>query len=425
VTGERITEIGPSKQIKPPAEAQVVDATGKYLVPGLWDMHVHWFLKDYLPLFIANGVTGVRHMWGFPLYHQWRKDVEEGTFIGPRMVIASPIIDGPDPIWNGSVAVGNEAEAREAVRKSKRDGADFIKVYSRLPRDAFFAIADEAKTQGLGFAGHVPSSVSAVEASDAGQQTVEHLTGILAACSAREEDLRKGIDQAFSELPKGRKTPSPAKTRPLTRLSLETFSPEKAAAVLARLKRNHTWQCPTLTVLRSTSHLDDATFRNDPRLKYMPAQVKNSWNPATDFRFRERTPEDFELARLVYKKQLEIVGMMQRAGVGILAGTDVINPYCFPGFSLHDELVLLVQSGLTPMQALQAATINPARFLGKEKEMGTIEKGKIADLVLLDANPLEEIANTQKIHAVVFNGKLIPKPALQEMLAKIEAAAGK
>ena len=424
ITGDRITELGKTPNVRVPKDAQVIDATGKFLIPGLWDMHVHWYLKEYLPLFIANGVTGARLMWGMPMHQQWRKEIENGTLLGPRLVIASPIVDGPNPVWPASVSVSNDREARQAVTKARQDGADFIKVYSRLTREAFFAIADETKKQGISFAGHVPQSVTAAEASDAGQKSIEHLTGVLTACSSREEELRKQTGAAGSKPPQGQ-LPNPATQRQSNRLILETFSPEKAAALFARFNRNQTWQCPTLTVLRSAASLDDPNFRNDPRLKYMPPATRTQWDPAKDFRFKNRTAEDFELARLVFKKQLELVGAMRRAGVEFLAGTDALNPYCFPGFSLHDELALLVNAGLTPMEALQAATLNPARFLGKERELGTVEKGKIADLVLLDANPLEDIRNTQEINAVILRGKLIAKSELQRMLATIETAANR
>jgi imidazolonepropionase-like amidohydrolase len=423
ITGSRISTIGETGKVRVPHDAQVIDATGKFVIPGLWDMHVHWDLKASLPLFIANGVTGMRLMWGMPRHHAWRKEFEQGTLLGPRLVIASPIVDGPHPIWPGSVAVGTAAEAREAVRALKHDGADFIKIYSRLPREAFFAIVEETAKQGLPFAGHVPQSVSAAEASEAGQHSIEHLTGILVACSTREEELRQASEDAWSHLPPDQRLPSPSSTRPRTRMMLESFSVEKAATLFARLKRNHTWQCPTLTVRRSNAFLDDPNFRRDPRLKYLPVHVKARWDPAADFRFKARTAEDFALARVVYQKQVELVGMMHRAGVEFLAGTDVGNPYCFPGFSLHDELGLLVQAGLTPMEALQSATRNPARFLGKEQELGTVEAGKIADLVLLDANPLQDISNTQRIHAVVVNGRLLDRVALDALLAQAEATA--
>ena len=427
IVSNRITVIGRTAAVSISKDAQVIDATGKFLIPGLWDMHVHWYEYDkaYLRLFTVNGVTGVRIMWGAPIHFQWRKEIQDGNLLGPRMVIASTIVDGPKPIWPASIAVANDAEGRQAVIKLKQAGYDFIKVYSVLPREAYFAIADESKKQGLEFAGHVPFSVSAAEASDAGQRSIEHLTGILAACSTREEELRKSYMDAYSNPPQGQRLPGPARTRPLTRMMLETFSPEKAAALFARLKRNHTWQCPTFTVLRSGAFINDPNFRNDPRLKYMPRQLRTQWDPSTDFRFKDRTAEDFDLSRMVYKQQIELVGMMHRAGVEFLAGTDVSNPYCFPGFSLHDELALLVQAGLSPMEALQSATLNPARFLGKEKELGTVEKGKIADLVLLEANPLEDIRNTTKINSVVLNGRLLDRKALHQLLTEVEAAAKK
>jgi tetratricopeptide (TPR) repeat protein len=156
----------------------------------------------------------------------------------------------------------------------------------------------------------------------------------------------------------------------------------------------------------------------------MPRMYKALWNPTNDFRFKDRTAEDIAVGKKAYQKALEIVGAMKRAGVEILAGTDTQNPYCFPGFSLHDELELLVKAGLTPTEALQAATINAARFVNRQKDLGTIEKGKLADMVLLDANPLEDIANTKKIWGVVFGGKFYSRASLDEMLRKVELLAG-
>jgi hypothetical protein len=338
------------------------------------------------------------------------------------MAIAGSILDGPRPVWPGSTAIADEAEARQAVISTKQQGYDFVKVYSRLPREAYFAIAGEAKKLGIPFAGHVPTSVSVAEASDAGQKSIEHLTGLLPACSSREEEVRKR-QAAYSNPPLGQRPPDPSLIRLLTRLTLETFNTPKANALFTRLKQNHTWQCPTFTVLRSGAFMNDPSFRNDPRLKYMPADLRRSWDPANDFRFRSRTAEDFVLARSVYKKQIEIAGLMHRAGVEFIAGTDVLNPFCFPGFSLHDELAILVEAGLSPMEALQAATLNPARFLGKETELGTVARGKIADLVLLDANPLDDIRNTTKINSVVFNGRLLDRTALDQLLTQVHARA--
>ena len=426
VTGNRISQIGKSGEVPTPSNAQVIDGSGKFLIPGLWDMHIHWYDKNYLPLFIANGVTGVRVMWGMPMHHQWRNDIESGKLLGPRMYIASPIVDGPKPFWRGSVAVSNAAEGRDAVRKAKDDGADFVKVYSYLTRDAYFAIADEAKKEGIPFEGHVPITVSAGEASEAGQKSIEHLTGILPACSSREAELLKATQADFAQvLASGEPITSLRSPRSgeRTRTALETYDQQKADALFAELKKNHTWQCPTLTVLRSFVSITDPSFTNDPRLKYVPRGVRESWDPTKDVRLRNRSAQEMQTQQKVHEKNVEIVGAMQRSGVSIIAGTDVLNPYCFPGFSLHDELGLLVQAGLTPMQALQAATLNAAQFMDRENELGTIAAGKLADLVLLDANPLDDIANTRKIDAVVVNGRLFPKPALDDMLSKVAALA--
>jgi tetratricopeptide (TPR) repeat protein len=206
-------------------------------------------------------------------------------------------------------------------------------------------------------------------------------------------------------------------------MMLDTYSPGKVAALCAVLKGNGTWQVPTLTLLRMFAYGDDPAFLKDARLKYVPIRTIASWDPsAID---GKHTPEDFAYMKKEFQKDLEVVGAMQKAGVGILTGTDTSNPFCFPGFSLHDELSLLVQAGLSPLEALRAATLNPARFQGKEKDLGTIDKGKIADLVLLDANPLDEIDNTKKIAAVVSAGKLYSRAALDQMLARVEAVANR
>jgi hypothetical protein len=423
ITGDRIAEVGKSEAIRPPKNAETVNATGKFLIPGLWDMHVHWYEKDYLPLFIANGVTGVRQMFGAPEHHQWRKEIEAGQLVGPHMLIASRIVDGPKPVWPGSIAVTNASEGRQAVIEIKQSGADFVKVYSLLSRDAYFAIADESKKQGIPFEGHVPDSISVEEASNAGQKTIEHLTGVLIACSRREAELRGLAREAEDQPPSARFSGS--KYREQQELALDTYSPDRAAILFGELKKNQTWQCPTLTVLRSWAYSDSPSFTNDPRLKYLPRDIASSWDPKADIFLKAKTADDWALSKKVFSKELEIVGAMQRAGVRILAGTDTLNPYCFPGFSLHDELGLLVQSGLTPMQALQAATLNPARFLGREKDFGTIAKGKIADLALLDANPLDDIGNTRKISAVVFGGKFLSRASLDAMLSNLEVLASR
>jgi len=423
IADERIRSIGPRAKLNPPADAVVWEAKGKFVIPGLWNMHVHWYEPESLPLFIANGVTGIRMMLGMPQHHEWRSKIEAGKLLGPRMWIAGMVVDGLRPIWPGTLAVGTAAEAVRTVTSIRNAGADFVKVYSLLPREAFLAVAEECKGQGIPFVGHVPNLVTAREASERGQRSFEHLTGIAHGCSTREAELISAAETAIEKYRAG--ATSYDILRPelkrLGRLALDSFGQDMADQLFAVLKRNHTWQCPTLVMLRNTSHLGDPSITNDPRVRFMPESVRSAWNPTNDFRVRSMTPEDIAFEKAAYQKHLEIVGAMHRAGVGILAGTDALNPYAFPGFSLHDELELLVKAGLQPMDALQAATLNAARFMDREKDLGTVAAGKLADLVLLDANPLYDIRHTRGIHAVVYGGRLFKKADLEAMMTRVEA----
>jgi len=414
IAGERITELGKAGKVRLPKDAQVIDATGKFLIPGLWDMHAHWQRKDRLPLYLANGVTGLRIMFGFPVHHEARREIESGALLGPRMVIASPLVDGPNPIHRDSIAVSNAAEGRQAFIKARQDGADFIKVYSLLPRDGYFAIADEARKQNIPFAGHVPRSVTAAEASDAGQKSIEHLSGVAFACSKLEAELPGDLSKLRADVAAGANY-----LMLLWRLEgkhLAAYDEQKAARLFARFKKNDTWQVPTLGVLQDPVRRNDPDF-SDPRLKYLPPEARG--DPKKSRVFQNFTAADYDNLKKNLAKELQIVGAMQRAGLKLMAGTDL----ALLGFSLHDELALLVRGGLTPMEALQAAIRNPAKYLGLLDSLGTIERGKIADLVLLAANPLTDISNTQKIQAVIVGGKLILKAEIEAMLAKVEAAA--
>ena len=279
--------------------------------------------------------------------------------------------------WAEAIIVRDAAEARSPVDSIRSKGYDFVKVYSSLNREAYFAIADEAKKEGIPFAGHVPGVIRDSEASDAGQKSIEHLLGISLACSSREEEMRNSpADPA-----------SPPGYFAEQKAELDSYSDEKAAALFARFKKNGTWQVPTLVVMRNAALFGDSAYaqelKESPRLRYVPYALKMMWRLDCDS--PQMPPEQLATSKRYFQWQLRVVGEMQKAGVGILAGTDTPNPFVYPGFGLQDELVLLVQAGLTPMQALQAATRNPAQFMGTLDSTGTIEKGKIADLALLDA----------------------------------------
>jgi imidazolonepropionase-like amidohydrolase len=390
-----------------------VNGTGKYLIPGLWDMHVHMVFGDWfprgnevtLPLFIANGITGVRDMGGeLELLQQWRKEISAGTLIGPRIVMSGPMLDGPQPRFPSSIAIKTPEDGRRAVDDLKQRGADFIKLQSLIPREAVFAIADEAKKQGITFVGHVPDSVRASEMSNAGQKSFEHLIGIFEGSSPLEDEFLKG-----------------GKTEGKF---LSTYDHKRAEALFALLAKNQTWQCPTLVWERGGNLLEMNDLAHDPLAKYVPAYWKDvTWKRFTNEIMRDNT-DDLLTRRRFVEKELEVVKAMHKAGIPFLAGTDTPPGVAvFPGFSLHQELERFVAAGFTPLEALQTATLNPAKFLGMEDRLGSIEKGKLADVVLLDANPLEDIRNTQKIAGVVVNGRYLSRADLDKMLAGVEQAA--
>jgi imidazolonepropionase-like amidohydrolase len=414
IEDKRIVDLGQSGDVKPPRDATIVEARGKYLIPGLWDMHVHTVFGDWLPrnervtlpLFVANGVTGVRDMGGdLEVLKQWRGEIEAGRLLGPRMIIAGPMLDGPVPRFPSSAPVASAADGRRVVDDLKARGVDFIKIQSLIPRDGYFAAADEAKKVGLIFVGHVPDAVRASEASIAGQRSIEHFTGIFEGCSTIEDQLIKGPKSL------GR--------------NVSTFDPARAHSLIELMARNQTWQVPTLVWERGQWLVDDIDLSHDPLIKYAPAAWKDrTWPMFVRDIIATMDTDPLPVRKHFVQMELDMTLAMFRAGVPFMAGTDTAaGVHIFPGFSLHQELALFVRAGLTPMQALQTATRNPAQFMGRLADMGTVEKGKLADLVLLDANPLENIANTRRIRAVVLAGRYFGRADLDRMLQQVAAAA--
>jgi imidazolonepropionase-like amidohydrolase len=414
VQDHRIVDLGKSDVVHAPAGARLVDGSGKYLIPGLWDMHVHEVFGDWIPrnekvvppLFVANGITGVRDMGGdLDVLKVWRAEIAAGRLLGPRMIIAGPMLDGPVPRFPSSAPVANPADARRWVDELTHQGVDFIKIQSLIPRDGYFAAADEAKKLGMVFVGHVPDAVRASEASNAGQKSIEHFTGIFEGCSTIEDQLIKGPKSL------GR--------------NVSTYDPARAKALIALMAKNQTWQVPTLVWERGQWLIDDIDLSHDPLIKYAPAAWKDrTWPMFVKDILKDMDTDPLPVRKKFVQMELDMTLAMFRAGVPFLAGTDTAaGVHIFPGFSLHQELALFVKAGLTPLQALQTATLNPAKFMGRTADLGTIEKGKLADLVLLDANPLDDIANTQKIRGVVLAGRYFDRRALDEMLRGVAKAA--
>lgn len=437
VTGDRITGVGRTDSLEVPANATIIDAAGKYLIPGLWDMHVHVFNQVsrrpphlwYFPLFIANGVTGVREMWtksdDFPTVADWREQLADGTLLAPRIAAAGMLVDGPGSLWPTSDRVDSAEEGRALVHEIHEADLNFVKTYDMLPREAYFAIMDEARRLDIPVAGHIPTLVRTDEALAAGHRSAEHLVQIRESCSSVEDEILRERARLYS--------------RPFTiaegdslwerheRLKTQSFDRQRCVALARRLADGSMWQVPTLVNERRWYFGNTPQYQRDPRLFYVPAGERRVWEEG----FGDYGVESEDMASMTYSGQpedlaerwavvLRVVEILGDQDVPILAGTDLGGPYIYPGFSLHDELALLVEAGLTPLKALQAATLGPARFLGRTDDFGTVEEGKVADLVLLDANPLEDIANTQWINAVVLNGRLLDRVALDAMLAEVE-----
>ena len=428
VSGNTIIEIGPVEHRAISPDDQVIDAEGKYLIPGLWDMHVHATYpgqyERFYPLLLANGVTGIRDTWGsVEVAFDARAAIASGELVGPvRSVVAGNLVDGPGQIWSGSRVAITPGDGREIVTELHAAGAPFIKVYSSLFPKTFRAIAEQANLLGVPFAGHVPEGVKALTASVAGIRSMEHLKGVLEGCSSEEQAL---INESMRALRVGRDRDTQQILHARDARALATQDDQKCRLLAQLFIDNETWQVPTLVTNRGYSHMPEMAAKGDFRLRYLVESDYQNWFPASNRFVQGRTQENWALDRAVFARELEIVGMMAEMGVPFLAGSDATNPWTFPGFSLHDELQLLVDAGMNPLQALQAATLNPARFFARDTELGSVEVGKLADLVLLDANPLEDISNSKTISAVVANGQLYLQADLDQILAETEAEASR
>ena len=374
-----------------PAGALRVDGRGKFLIPGLWDMHVHLggIEADWFPLYLANGIVGLREMASSK---EWFRKVKLHTG-PPRIFSTTESLDAP--------AIGTPRQARAAVAELQALGADFVKVYNGLSRDAYFAIADESKKRGMTFAGHVPDTIGAAEAARAGQKSIEHLDGVLAACSKVEAFIRKNWLAGEGPRPD---------------FLMQTYDEPTAQALFAAFRRYGMWQCPTLLQARFESSVNDAAMTADPHLRYVRKDYLQGW------RNKLLMLRDVKLEKRMFDKKCALAGAMQKAGVKFLAGTDAPAEYAIPGFGLHDELQLMVErAGFSPLAALQSATINPNEFFSLDG--GVIEKGRPAELVLLDANPLTDINNTRRISGVFAGGRYLDKSTLQKTLDGVATAA--
>jgi imidazolonepropionase-like amidohydrolase len=373
----------------PPGDAQIVDGQGKFVIPGLWDMHAHMEMtgESWLQLYVANGVTGIRDMGSaLDLILNLREATSSGRTLGPQIVAAGPILDDAPADWPFRMRVRNPDEGRAAVQLLKRRGVDLIKVHNYTPRDVFFAIVDEARQQKLPVAGHVPLKVTIQEGVDAGMVSIEHLSEdgrVWKACSGRSQ-----------------------------------YRPDACRPFFEMLARRRVWQTPTLLAMAELPVIGTpASAISRDQMAY--ANKRFLEMHAGNQSFFIKQPGVLAIMKNLAEVGRVVTRDMASAGVGILAGCDGM----IAGFCVHDELAAMVAGGMTPLAALQTATVNPARYLGRESTLGTVAAGRSADLVLLDANPLEDIANVRRIRAVITAGRFLDRSALDQLLTRAKAAA--
>ena len=436
ITGNRITAVGPAAEIRVSGNAAVIDAAGGFLIPGLWDMHVHSVanvaldmavrsvaaMDWHFPLFLAWGVTGVRNMNDgtgditLELTNTVKRRLAAGELHGPRFLANGPSVDGDPPLGSNSAVVRTADEARAAVNKLVESGADFIKVYENLSREAYFAIMDQARRRGIPVDGHIPFRVTPAEAAAAGQRTFEHVLAMAAGCSATAAAERERFARVLSPLAGARALEG---LPPMTlfhheRALYDSRDPAACAPTIAAYLRNAVADTPNVVAYRDVVTAQEI-LADTSRMRFVPEVIRRNWQAmlSTDL-YREMQ----SVLRPLVPLYSENARLLNEAGVVLLAGTDVGIPALIPGISLHEELELLVEAGLTPPEALRTATINPARVLGLADSLGSVEVGKLADLVLLDADPLADIRNTQRIRAVVADGRLYRRADLDRLLAE-------
>jgi imidazolonepropionase-like amidohydrolase len=393
ISDRHFTTIAAAAKTEIPPDAEIIDATGKFAIPGLWDMHVHLTMTGEVacPLLLANGITGVRDMGGSLELIDWmRRRIADETIPGPHIFRAGPFVDGSKPGVADRLVVSNAEDGRKAVGFLQARGVDFIKVHNGVPPEAFFALLKEAAVKRIQVAGHVPIEVDPAAAIDAGYNSIEHIVSLF------EGPVRKKVAQGSAQ-----------------EAAMAEFTDEEARKLARLMVKRDAWFDPTLIMYWSIAHQADFKEHPDPRDQYISKSGREVWKSVPD---KPSTPEARKRMEEGFTRALQITGILHSEKVRFLVGTDLAGRNIFPGFSVHDELALLVKAGLTPMETIVAATRHSAESLGKSDELGTIEQGKAADLVLLDQNPLEDIANTKKISTVIANGRVFRRPELDAML---------
>lgn len=397
--GSRVTAV--SRDAVIPPGARIIEGRGKYLIPGLWDMHVHTDIvhgRALLSLYVVNGVTGVRDMAGrWDTLTAWRSEIAAGRLVGPRIIASGPYLEGgTTPIPH--IVTRNAEEGSRGVDSLVGLGTDLVKVHGRLSAETFYAIARRARERGIPFAGHVSQAVGAQAASDSGLRSVEHMLAIPMPCTIAESLALRPRFPIQSALARCR--------------SLDL------APLYASFVGNSTWVTPTFTAMVEVASWPRRDVPGDSLARYLPDTLKRF--VASIFPMPDSVPAGADsVGQAVLSKRLAQVAAMRRAGVGILAGTDAPLRNSPPGFGLLEELTLLARGGMSNRDVLRAATLEPARYLSATDSIGLVAPGMLADLVLLDANPLADIANVRQINTVIANGRVFTAADRRRLIAAL------
>ncbi|RXG30855.1 amidohydrolase family protein [Leeuwenhoekiella marinoflava] len=414
IAGDSIHSIVKSKDLLTSSAAQQIDASGKFLMIGLWDNHVHFRggkelieeNKNILNLFIANGITTVRDAGGdlTTSVHEWQKQIADGSLAGPTIYTSGPKIDGHGATWAGSLEVSNDKEINTALDSLEQLNVDFVKIYdSKISGENYLKVITEAEKRGMITSGHMPYSVTVEETTNAGIDAIEHLYYVLKGCSAEEIAITEAV-----------KNNEAGFWTSLDRV-LKTYSYSVAQETFSKLKENNVYVVPTLHIGHTLSHLDETDHTTDPYLKYIGPGIQKTYAGRINSA-KNASPEFVVMRKNLDSAFVKLAGVLAANDVNVLAGSDsgAFNSYTYPGISLHKELKALVNAGLTPLQALQTSTSNGSKFL--QKQLPEIRSGATADLLVLNKNPLDNIENTQDIFMVIKSGKTFSSEDLENLL---------
>ena len=427
----KIHKVAPADELELARDNEIIDGTNKFMIPGLWDAHVHFaYIEELAPrmfdLFIAYGVTSVRDTGGeIGFVRKYKEKALSMPADAPRVMIAGPLIDGipnvydGSDVWHPALSVGLESvdEVIVLVNELISAGVDMLKAYEMLSPDQFSAITQLGKENGLKVSGHVPLSMDVISASNAGLNRIEHLKNLELSCASNADEL---LVERRQMLASGKDDPGGALRSRIHRaqqqIALENYDEKKAQEILDVLAQNQTWQIPTLAINTASTKRFFLAPEWQESYEYLPDSIEQRWKTNVEA-LMGREVSDF--SRKYAKWKLDMVTKIYHTGIDIMAGTDCPILYLTPGISLHQELALLVEAGLSPLDAIKTATLNPARYFNLENELGSIKENMWADLVILDANPLENINNTKRINAVFKQGKYFDRNELDEMLERL------